>query len=125
MPDYVPVYQGAKPYPANASATILGGQLVEATTTGSVGPAGLNSVKVVGVAAHDAGAGQRVTVHPIAGNVHESTHPAGGSTGDVMTAAASGNVASTAAGTAAAAGTDLGVALSTAAAGAKIRWIGR
>lgn len=126
MADYTPVYaNGIKPFTTTASAAVVGGTLVEASTTGSVATAGVGSTKVAGVAAHDAAIGARVTVWPIPGVVHEITHTAGGTVGDVITAAASGLAASTAAATAAAAGTDLGVALTTASAAAKIRFIGR
>jgi len=126
MADYSPVYaNGIAPFTATASATITGGTFVEASTTGAVATSGTASTKVVGVAAHDAVSGQRVTVWPIPGVVHEIVHTAGGTVGDVITSLSTGLAASTAAATAAAAGTDLGVALTTAAAAAKIRFIGR
>lgn len=126
MADYTPVYtNGLEPFTSTASTAVTGGTLAEATTTGAVATAGAASVKVVGVFAHDAASGARVTVWPLPGVVHEIVHTAGGAVGDVITAAASGQAASTAAATAAAAGTDLGVALTTAGAGAKIRFIGR
>jgi hypothetical protein len=126
MGDYMPVLQTVSAISGvTASATIVGGQLLEVTGVNTVGPAALNSVKVVGVAAHDAAVGAGVTYHPIVGNQHESVSPGGSVAGDIITAAAAGNVASTAAATAAAAGTDLGVAVSTATAGNKVRWNGR
>lgn len=126
MADYMPVLQGVPPMSGvTASATITGAQLLESTGVNTVGPAGVNSVKVIGVAAHDAITGAGVTFHPITGNIHETVSTAGSTAGDRITAAAAGAVASTAAATAAAAGTDLGVALNTAAALAKVRWIGR
>lgn len=125
MADYAPVYAPVEPFTITASATVTGGTLVESTTTGACGPAGVGSVKVIGVAAHDAVVGMRLSVWPIPGNVHEIIHAAGGTVGDVITAAAAGQLASTAAATAAAAGTDLGVALTTAGAGLKLRFIGR
>lgn len=126
MADYTPVYKnGVEPFTLGASAAITGGTLVEASTTGNCATAGAASVKVVGVAAHDAASGGRVSVWPIPGMVHEVTHTAGGTVGDCITAAASGQAATTAAATAAAAGTDLGIAVTTAGAGAKIRFIGR
>lgn len=127
MSDYLPVYAaGITPFTVAASAAITGGQLVEATTTGKVGPAGAASVKVVGVAAHDAANGAIVSVWPIDGAVvHETTTPAGVTVGARLAAAAAGTVDSGTAATLAAAGTDLGVALTTASAGAKTQWIGR
>ena len=125
MADYLPFYQGVPPFTATASAAVTGGQVVETTTTGAVGPAGAASVKAVGVAGHDAGIGSKVTIHPIVGNIHETVSTAGSAVGDCLTAAAAGAVATAAAGTASAAGTDIGLALTTATAGNKVRWIGR
>lgn len=126
MGDYLPYIQGVRPFSGvTASAAITGGQLVEVTGVNTIGPAGAASVKVIGVAAHDAAIGAGVTVHPISGNTHETTSTAGSVAGDRITAAAAGAVASTAAATAAAAGTDLGVAVNTATAGNKVRWAGR
>lgn len=126
MPDYMPVLQTTQPISGvSASATITGGQLLESTGVNTVGPAGADSVKVVGVAASDYATGTDVTYHPISGNVHETTSPGGSAAGDRMVAAASGNIKTVAAATAAAAGTDLGVALNTATAGNKVRWLGR
>lgn len=122
MADYLPVYAGTPPFTSTASAAVTGGQVVEATTTGSVGPAGAASTKVVGVAAHDAGVGAKVTVHPIPGNVHETTTPAGVTVGAALASAANGTVDPIGANTFP---TYLGVALTTAAAGAKVRWTGR
>lgn len=126
MADYTPVFaDGVKPFTSTASATITGGVIVEASSTGAVATAGVGSVKFVGVAAHDAASGAKVTVWPLTGVVHEVTHTAGGSVGDCLTVAANGLLATTAVGTAAAAGSDIGNALTTAGAGAKMRFIGR
>jgi hypothetical protein len=126
MADYTPIdSNGSAPFTLTASAAVVGGTLVETTTTGNVATAGAASVKVVGVAAHDAATGSLLSVWPLPGIVHEIVHTAGGTVGDVITAAANGLLASTAAGTAAAAGTDLGVAVTTAGAAAKLRFIGR
>jgi hypothetical protein len=126
MADYLPYIQGVPPFSGvTASATVTGGQILESTGVNTVGPAGANSVKVVGVAAHDAAVGAGVTVHPIPGNIHETVSTAGSAAGDRLTAAAAGAVATTAAATAAAAGTDIGVAINTATAGNKVRWAGR
>lgn len=126
MADYTPVYtNGLEPFTATASAAVTGGTLLEATTTGAVATAGANSVKVVGVAAHDAPSGSRVSVWPLPGVVHEIVHTAGGTVGDTIASTATGTAATAVAGTAAAAGYDLGIALTTAAALAKIRFIGK
>jgi hypothetical protein len=126
MADYTPVYaDGVAPFTVGASAAITGGQLVETTTTGNVGPAGALSLKVVGVAAHDAPSGGRVSVWPLSSVVHEVVHTAGGAVGDCIVAAASGAAGTATQATAAAAGYDLGTALTTAGAGLKIRFIGK
>jgi len=126
MADYSPVYaNGIEPFTSTAASTITGGTFVEAATTGAVQVSGTASTKVVGVAAHDAVTGQRVTIWPLPGVVHEIAHTAGGTVGDCITSLSTGLCASTTVGTAAAAGTDLGTALTTAAATALIRFIGR
>jgi hypothetical protein len=126
MADYTPVYtNGVQPFSTTTSAAVTGGTFVEATTTGAVATAGATSVKVVGVAAHDAASGARLTVWPLPGVVHEIVHTAGGTVGDTIASTATGTAATAVAGTASAAGYDLGIALTTAAALAKIRFIGK
>ncbi len=74
MADYEPFYAGgANTWTATVGATaVVGGQLL---TTGAadntVIPATTIAQVVVGVAAHDAGIGMRVTVWPLRGVVHE------------------------------------------------------
>ncbi|MEV4287356.1 capsid cement protein [Nonomuraea bangladeshensis] len=81
MADYTPLQTvNQLPWTSTASASIVGGQLVEVTGSGSVGPAAADSQRVVGVAAHDAANGARVTVHPLAGVVHELVAGTGGVT---------------------------------------------
>ncbi|SRR6266536_3715807 len=126
MADYSPVFaNGIAPFTATTSAAVTGATLAEITTTGAVATAAVGSVKVVGVFAHDAPSGGRVSIWPLPGVVHEIVHTAGGTVGDCITAAANGLLASTAVGTASAAGSDLGLALTTAGAAAKLRFIGR
>lgn len=129
MSDYTPVYTPGTAITCTASAAITGGQLVAVSGDGTVGPAAAGSAKVVGVAGHDAAANARVTVHP-RGMVHESTASGAITAGDQVGAAASGAVASVAAasGTPDAAAVNaarsiLGVALTTAADAALVRWI--
>lgn len=126
MADYLPVYtNGAEPYSATTSATVTGGQVLYASGNGTVAPtAGANGA-FVGVAAHDAASGARVTVWPVSGVIHETTSPAGVTAGAALTSSTSGGVDSGTLGTIAAAGTLMGTALTTASAGAKTRWIGR
>lgn len=114
MPDTLPVYKPGVSPVYTASAALTGGQLLEVTGSGTVGPAGAASTKCVGVAAFDCASGDRVTIH--AGGVQRITAAAGGVTaGDVVAAGAVGTVAPIGAGAFAA---KIGIALTTAAAGA-------
>jgi hypothetical protein len=125
MADYTPVYaSGVNALTKTASATIVGGQVVETTTASSVGPAGAASAKVVGVAAHDAASGARVTVWPLANVEHEVTCTGTITVGDGVAAGAAGVIVTAAVATAAAAGTLLGIATTTGTA-AKVRFVGR
>lgn len=126
MADYAPVYNnGSDPFTATASATIVGGQLLDITGSGTVGPSGAGSVVFCGVAAHDCASGARITVWPLPGLVHETTTPAGVTAGASLATAAAGTVNSGTVGTLAAAGSLIGTALTTAGAAAKTRWVGR
>lgn len=128
MSDYSPVYSGGvKPFTLTASATITGGQVLEATTTGAVGPAGALSLKFVGVAAHDAASGARVSIWPIPGVIHETTNGNAGtiSVGASVVPGAAGVADTATTATAAAAGYLMGTAVTTALTTAKLRWIGR
>lgn len=128
MADYSPVYAaGALPYTKTASATITGGQVVETTTTGAVGPAAAGSLKSIGIAAHDAASGARVSVWPLANIEHEIVVVAAGTVtvGDGVIAGTAGTVNTAAVATAAAAGTLIGIATTTATAPNKVRFVGR
>lgn len=122
MPNYEPVYaNGAKPFTLTASAAVTGGTLAESTTTSAAGTAGAASVKVIGVFAHDAASGGKVAIWPLT-CIHETTSTAGAPVGSVLIAGAGGTVEPVAAQT----GFErFGLALTTGAAGAKVRWIGR
>lgn len=128
MADYSPVWSGgAVPFPATTSATVTGGQVLEVTGTGTVGPATAATVKPVGIAAHDAASGARVTVWPLNNVVHEITVVAAATVtaADGVITGTAGTVNTAVVATAAAAGTLLGTALTTATAPAKVRFIGR
>lgn len=118
MVDYTPVQNPGNEFTFTTSAAVTGGQLVALTGAMTVGPAGADASKVVGVAAFDAPSGGRVTVF-VGGMVHETN--AGG------TIAAMDNLASGAAGvvvTQGAAVNRVGMALTAAAgAGNPVRWI--
>lgn len=125
MSDYTPVFPlGAGAWTSQASASTTGGQLVAVSGAGTVAPAGLTALTVVGVAAHDAASGAPLTVHPLK-EVHETNAGTGGITaGNPLKSDASGlvtlwvNATDTAA-------SFLGVALNTATAGNPVMWIGR
>jgi hypothetical protein len=121
MADYSPPYaNGAQPFTSTASAAVTGGTVVESSTTGACAATGAAS-KVLGVAAHDAPSGGRVSIWPLPGVVHEVTNTAGNTVGDNIVSAAGGLVAQGAL----ALGTALGTAVATAGVGAKTRFLGR
>lgn len=128
MADYTPVYTGgAVPVTRTASAAITGGQVVETTTAGNVGPAAAGSLKSAGVAAHDAASGAKVTVWPLANVEHEITVVAAATVtvGDGVIVGTAGTVNTAAVATASAAGTLIGIATTTATAPNKVRFVGR
>jgi len=112
MAEYLPVFKPGQAVTLKASATITGGQLVEVTGSGTVGPAGAASTKVVGVAAFDAATNDNVTI--FAGGVQHGAASGTVTAGDVVQAGAAGTIAS---GTTA----PIGVALSTATTGNDVR----
>jgi hypothetical protein len=61
MAEYSPKFTPGQDITMTASATVTGGQLVEVTTPGSVGPAGAGSVKWLGVARFDTAIAGKVT----------------------------------------------------------------
>lgn len=107
------------PWSLDASANVTGGQLVEVTGANTVGPAGAGSLKVIGQANHDAATGRAVTVD-LDGPVREAKAAGAVAAGDLLVAGAAGTVA---AGTTANA--VRGVALTAAADGAIVRYVGR
>lgn len=128
MADYSPVYSGGvQAFTKTASAAITGGQVLEVTGVSQVGPAGAASTKVIGVAAHDAASGARVTVWPLANCEHEITVVAAATVtaGDGVITGAAGTVNTATVATAAAAGTLIGTATTTATAPNKVRIVGR
>lgn len=90
-------------YTSQASATITGGQLLMVTGVNTVGPTTGATTAWVGVAAHDAVSGDKITVLPIQG-VHRLTASGTVTAGDQVVSAAAGKVASLAAAAGAAAG---------------------
>jgi hypothetical protein len=126
MSDYSPVYTGgALPLTFTAASAITGGQVVVAVATGTVGPAAGVSAVAIGVAAHDAATGARVSVWPLTNVVHEIVATGTITALDGISSAAAGIVATVAVATGAAAGTLIGIALTTATNPAKVRFVGR
>jgi hypothetical protein len=126
--DYSPVYSGGiAPFSKTASAAVTGGQVVVVSGVSQVGPSGAGATQGVGLAAHDAASGARVTVWPLTNCEHEATASGTVTAGDGVVAVAAGAVATapTSLATAAAAGTLIGIATTTATNGNKVRFIGR
>lgn len=127
MADYVPVYQAEASF--TTSAAVTGGTMAIVSGNGTVGPSGAGAANVIGVFGHDAASGGRVTVF-LRGPVHEVANSGGVTAGAQLVSAAAGKVASLAA-----AATDtatdinsaravIGIALTTAADLALVRFVG-
>lgn len=128
MADYSPVFSGgAVPFTSTTSGTVTGGTLLAVSGSGTVATAGALSAIVVGVAAHDAASGAKVTIWPLDGVIHELVAANNITQGNGIQSAASGQIdpATTSLATQAAAGTLIGTALTTATAGNKVRFQGR
>lgn len=129
MGDYVPVYAaGQKPSSHTTSAAVTGGRLAAVSGNGTLAMAGAASTVVVGVFAHDAASGARVSVWPLDGIVHELEAASAITQAGGIQAAANGQVdpATTSIAAASAAGTLVGVASTTAAGSPlKVRFVGR
>lgn len=131
MAEYLPIRTPGDALVSTASATITGGTIVSVSGNGTVATAGATALNWVGVAAFDASANESVTVYT--GGVQEVTASGAITAGDVVVTAASGQVSTVAATTATATATAstqtdinntraiVGVALTTAATGAKVR----
>jgi len=118
MADYQPIVSGgAKPWTATTSGAVTGGRVLVSSGNGTVAHAAGASAVCVGVAAHDAGSGAKVTVWPLDGVVHELEASGAVTTGAGVQSDANGQVATVTTSIAAgsAAGTLIGTALTTAA----------
>lgn len=126
---YEPILTPGRSITASASAAITGGQLVTVTgttgTTPTVAPTTVSGA-FIGVAAHDAATGDRVTVQ--CGGVQSLLAATSITAGDLVVSVAGGTVSTLAAAGAAyvqteanASRTVAGLALTTAAAGARAR----
>jgi Uncharacterized conserved protein (DUF2190) len=120
MADYVPYHSPGHEITQTASAAITGGQTLMNSGPGTVAPAAAASLKYIGVAAHDAASGDKVTVISVVGAIHETTAQGAITAGDLLKVG-------TIAGTVAALGVGtfdqfIGVAITTVADGATARW---
>lgn len=116
MAEYLPVFKPGQAVTLKASAAIVGGQVVSVTGPGTVGPAGATSAGWVGVAAFDAATNDNVTVY--SSGVQLCTASGTVTAGDAVATAAGGAVATAATPTSA---QFVGVALTTATNGNKVR----
>lgn len=117
MGAYEPKFLYGDQITATTSAAVTGGQVLIVSGNGTVGPATAASAAVVGVAAHDAASGARVSYFP-RGKVHVSTASGGITAAARVDAGAAGTVAS-----ASNADTNIGVALTTALDTALVEWM--
>jgi hypothetical protein len=127
MGDYTQVYNVEGSF--TTSAAVTGGTLAVVSGDGTVATAGAGAANVIGVFASDAGSGKRVTVI-LRGPVHEVANSGGVTAGAQLISAAAGKVASLAVASGAAAADInaarqvIGVALTTAADLALVRYVG-
>lgn len=116
MAEYLPLFKPGCSISSTASAAVTGGQLLVVSGSGTVAPSSVATHAFVGVAAFDAASGAAVGVHK--GGVHRLTATGAITAGDRVIPAANGTVATLGA------GTDysqvVGIALTTAAAGAAV-----
>lgn len=117
MADYTPIHNPAHEISLTAGAAITGGQIVAVTGVNTVSPAGADSGKAIGVAAHDAASGSRVTVF-INKFVHETTSSGTIAAADDLATAAAGVIT-----VKGAAVNRVGIALTAATGGAVVRWV--
>lgn len=97
MADYLPLYKPGDSITRQASATIVGRQVLVVSGSGTVAPSSAASGAWLGVAAFDAASGEQVTVHK--GGTHLLTASGSITAGARVAAAAAGAVADFAAGT--------------------------
>lgn len=126
MADYTPIHSGgAIPFTSTTSGVVTGGTLVAQSGNFTVATAGAASAIVVGVAAHDAASGTKITVWPIRNVTHEIASTGTIAAMDGVVSGAAGVAATAVVATAAAAGTLLGIAEGPASGGAVVRFLGR
>lgn len=116
MAEYLPIHTPGQAITLKASGSITGGRVVAVSGSGTVATAGADSTAWVGVAGFDAALNDNVTIH--CGGTQECVASGAITAGDAIECAAAGAVATAASATAA---TTVGIALTTAADGAKVR----
>lgn len=130
MAEYLPVFLPGQAITLKASAATTAGQLVAVTGVGTIGPAGANALNWVGAASNDAAVNDNVTIYG-SGPVHSLVASGTVTAGDVVVAAAAGAVSTLAVVTTPTAAdvtntrAIVGVALTTATNGNKVRVIQR
>ena len=112
MSDYLPLYRPGDTLTFGVTAEVTGGAPVDLSGDWAVKPAAADSTTVVGIAGHDAGIGDKVTVE-VGAAVHELTASAAVTVGDHLAPAGSGKVKTAASG-------GLWLALASAAADAAV-----
>ena len=114
MAQYLPLFRPGQTVTFDATSDVTGGRAVQVGSADrSVAPAAAGSTSYVGIAGHDAAAGEKVTVE-IGGPVHLLTASGAVARGAQVEAAAGGTVRT------ATTGTVIGVALTAAADGASV-----
>ena len=116
MAEYLPVYKPGQALTLKASAAVTGGQLLAVSGSGTVAPAGAGATNWIGVAGFDGATNDNVTV--FSSGVQALVASGAVAAGDLLVAGAAGTVAT---GATPAAGAFVGVALTSAANGAKVR----
>ena len=112
MSDYLPLYRPGDTLTFGVTADVVGGAQVDLSGDWAVKPAAADSTTVVGIAGHDAGIGDKVTVE-VGAAVHELTASAAVTVGDHLAPAGGGKVKTVASG-------GLWLALASAAANAAV-----
>jgi len=116
MAEYLPVYKPGQALTLKASASVTGGQLLAVSGSGTVAPAGAGATNWIGVAGFDGATNDNVVI--FTEGVQSLTASGAVTAGDLVIAGAAGTVAT---GATPASGVFVGVALTTAANGAKVR----
>jgi len=109
MAEYLPIHTPGQAITLKASGSITGGRVVAVSGSGTVATAGADSTAWVGVAAHDAGTNDNVTIY--CGGTQSVLASGTVTAGEAVECAASGAVATASSPTVA---TIVGIALTTA-----------